>query len=85
MPLLALFSGMIGSCFDSILGATLQAMYYCPACKSETERRIHRCGARTQSLRGIEWMNNDMVNFLATASGSIVAIGLGLYFLPEDE
>lgn len=84
MPLLALFSGMAGSCFDSILGATLQAMYYCPICKSETERHIHRCGARTESLRGIEWMNNDVVNFLATVSGSTVAIGLGSFFLPEE-
>jgi uncharacterized protein (TIGR00297 family) len=31
LPLLALLSGMVGSCFDSFLGATLQAMYYCPA------------------------------------------------------
>jgi uncharacterized protein (TIGR00297 family) len=84
MPLLALFSGLVGSYFDSILGATLQAMYYCPACKSETERRIHRCGARTEPLRGIAWMNNDVVNFLATVSGSAVAIGLGSFFLPEE-
>jgi uncharacterized protein (TIGR00297 family) len=84
MPLLALVSGIVGSCFDSMLGATLQAMYYCSACKSETERRIHRCGARTEPLRGIVWMNNDVVNFLATVSGSAVAIGLGSYVLPEE-
>jgi uncharacterized protein (TIGR00297 family) len=83
-PLHALLSGMVGSCFDSFLGATLQAMYYCPACKSETELRIHRCGARTESLRGIAWMNNDMVNFLATASGSMVAIALGSCLLPKE-
>jgi uncharacterized protein (TIGR00297 family) len=85
MPLLTLVSGMLGSCFDSILGATLQAMYYCPACKSETERRIHRCGSRTEPQRGIVWMDNDVVNFLATASGSVVAIGLGLLVLPEEQ
>jgi uncharacterized membrane protein len=83
-PLLALISGMVGSVFDSVLGASLQTMYYCPACKTETERRIHRCGVRTESLRGITWMNNDMVNFLASASGSMVAIGLGSFFLPEE-
>ncbi|GAC1567870.1 MAG: DUF92 domain-containing protein [Ktedonobacteraceae bacterium] len=76
LPLIALISGMAGSFFDSVLGATIQAMYYCPVCKTETERRIHRCGTRTQPLRGISWMNNDVVNFLATACGSAVAISL---------
>jgi uncharacterized protein (TIGR00297 family) len=84
-PLLALLSGMVGSFFDSVLGATLQAMYSCPACKTETERCIHHCGARTESMRGIAWMNNDVVNFLATASGSAVAIGLGSVFLHEED
>ncbi len=82
--LLALLSGMVGSCFDSALGATLQAMYTCPACKTETERRIHHCGARTEFLRGLAWMNNDVVNFLATASGSAVAIALSSFLLPEE-
>ncbi len=73
-PLVALISGMAGSFFDSVLGATVQAMYYCPLCETETERRIHRCGTPTQPLRGIAWMNNDAVNFLATACGSVVAM-----------
>ncbi|HKV57395.1 MAG TPA: DUF92 domain-containing protein [Ktedonobacteraceae bacterium] len=75
-PLVALSSGLAGSFFDSLLGATIQAMYYCPVCQTETERRIHRCGTRAQPLRGIPWMNNDAVNFLATACGSAVAIGI---------
>jgi uncharacterized protein (TIGR00297 family) len=75
-PLIALISGMAGSLFDSFLGATIQAMYYCPLCEAETERRIHRCGTRTQPMRGIPWMNNDVVNFLATACGSVVAMGI---------
>lgn len=79
-PFVALISGMAGSLFDSLLGATLQAMYYCPVCKTETERRIHRCGTPTQPLRGITWMNNDAVNFLATTCGSAVAIGLAYPF-----
>jgi hypothetical protein len=28
-------------------------------------------------------MNNDVVNFLATASGSMVAIGLGSFFYSQ--
>jgi uncharacterized protein (TIGR00297 family) len=76
----ALFSGIVGSCFDSVLGATLQAMYTCPMCKTETEQQIHHCGSRTEFQRGIAWMNNDMVNFLATASGSVAAIALDIFF-----
>jgi len=75
-PYLALISGMGGSCFDSFLGATFQAMYFCPICYTETEQRIHHCGTHTEFLRGISWMNNDAVNFISTAIGSVVAIFL---------
>ena len=79
-PLLALFSGMAGSSVDSVLGATLQVMYTCPNCKTETEQHIHHCGTHTEFLRGIPWMNNDVVNFIATTVGSVVAIVLDIFF-----
>ena len=79
-PLLALFSGMAGSCIDSVIGSTLQVMYTCPVCKTETEQRVHHCGTRTVFLRGILWMNNDVVNFIATMVGSVVAIVLDTFF-----
>ncbi len=78
MPLIALISGLTGSLFDSLLGATIQAIYYCPACQKETERRIHSCGTETEPLRGLSWMDNDVVNFLATLCGSLVAIVLSI-------
>jgi len=65
-PLIALISGLVGMLGDSLLGATCQAMYFCPTCQKETERHIHNCGTTTQLIRGIKWMNNDTVNFLAT-------------------
>ena len=76
LPLIALVSGLAGSFFDSLLGATVQAVYYCPECDMETERHIHSCGTKTKTLRGISWINNDTVNFLATLFGGIVAMGM---------
>lgn len=74
LPFVALLSGLAGSLFDSLLGATVQAMYYCPVCEKETERRTHSCGTRTTPLRGVPWIDNDVVNFVATAFGGIVAL-----------
>lgn len=71
---IATISGIMGSLFDSFLGATVQATYYCPRCLKETERRIHNCGTPTTLVRGIPWIDNDVVNFAATLFGSIVAI-----------
>ncbi len=79
-PLLALISGLAGSCFDSFLGATFQAMYFCPTCQTETEQQVHLCGTRTKYLRGIAWMNNDVVNGISTAIGSALASILDIFF-----
>ncbi len=62
-------SGFLGSLVDSLLGATLQVQYRCPACGVVTERRVHCGGRRTAPVSGFRWMNNDAVNFLATLSG----------------
>lgn len=80
LPLIGLLSGLAGSFFDSLLGATVQAMYYCPVCDKETERRIHSCGTHTKPLRGIAWINNDVVNFAATLFGALTAMWLHLSF-----
>ena len=39
--LISLLSGFLGSIFDSLIGATLQARYECIVCSEETENRIH--------------------------------------------
>jgi uncharacterized protein (TIGR00297 family) len=76
LPFIALISGLAGSICDSLLGATVQAMYFCPVCQCETERLVHSCGTSTRPLRGLPWCNNDVVNFLATFAGSLTAIVL---------
>jgi uncharacterized protein (TIGR00297 family) len=73
----ALLGGVLGSLTDSLLGATVQAMYLSPA--GETERRASRDGAPYTLLRGWRWMNNDGVNFLSSLAGGLV--GAAIYAL----
>lgn len=74
---LGLVGGLAGATVDSLLGAGVQAMYYCPACGVETERRgAHRCGGQTSYRRGWRWLHNDGVNLIATAVGALVTLGL---------
>ena len=65
--------GIVGAMVDSVLGATIQARRWCDACERETERVTHDCGAETRRLRGLSWLDNDVVNFLSNAAGGILA------------
>jgi uncharacterized protein (TIGR00297 family) len=71
-------AGLIGSLFDSFLGATVQQIYYCEVCHKDTERRVHKCGHKTLPLRGWSWLNNDLVNLLSSIIGGLFALGLWL-------
>jgi uncharacterized protein (TIGR00297 family) len=75
-PLLAVAGGFLGSLFDSLLGATVQGVYYCGHCKEETESPVHRCGEPTLLVRGWAWLNNDLVNLMASILGGVVAASL---------
>jgi len=76
LPLMAItLAGVFGSLVDSILGATVQSMYYCPKCKKETERYpTHSCGSKTKHIRGLAWMDNDWVNILCAVTGALVMV-----------
>lgn len=78
---IAAAAGLVGSLFDSLLGATVQRIYWCDHCEKETERQVHSCGTTTRPLRGWSWMNNDMVNFVSSLVGGLLAGSLGLLIL----
>jgi uncharacterized protein (TIGR00297 family) len=65
--------GVTGSFADSLLGATVQAIYFCPTCKKETEKALHTCGTPTQQMRGWRWLSNDWVNFISSSVGALAA------------
>jgi uncharacterized protein (TIGR00297 family) len=79
--LAALVGGTAGASVDSFLGATVQAIYYCPVCAKETEKHPrHSCGASTHFLRGWRWVSNEVVNFACSLGGAVVAVGVWLLF-----
>jgi uncharacterized membrane protein len=73
--------GLAGCFFDSLLGATVQGIYYCEGCQKETESRVHRCGRETRLRRGWRWLGNDAVNFISSAVGGGIAALLGWLIL----
>lgn len=71
--------GFGGAILDSVLGATLQSIYFCPQCQKETEKHPdHTCGSSTTLVRGVRWLNNDWVNSFCTLSAGILGILLGI-------
>jgi uncharacterized protein (TIGR00297 family) len=75
--IIAVGAGFIGSTADSIVGATVQALYKCPVCGKITEHDIH-CGEVTVHLRGYKAIDNNIVNFVTTAIGAISAFAIYL-------
>lgn len=73
-PLAAVAAGGVaGALADSVLGASLQALRWCPACARECETRRHDCGTPTVLRRGATWLENDGVNLAATLVGATIA------------
>jgi uncharacterized protein (TIGR00297 family) len=83
-PLLpaATLIGFLGMVADSTIGALLQGRFHCAACNMASEWRVHRCGRPTARTSGIAWLNNDVVNFLATGSAAVAGLGAWYWLSP---
>ncbi len=71
--LVSLFSGIIGSVVDSLLGARLQRIFKCEKCGKTTELH-HHCDSKTTHFSGHQWIDNNIVNMLATLVGAVTGI-----------
>jgi uncharacterized membrane protein len=67
-----MLAGISGSFIDSLLGGTIQATYKCTICNKYTERKNH-CGILSKHIQGIQWINNDFVNWICALTGAVVA------------
>jgi len=66
-------AGVAGMLSDSLLGATVQAKYECPACDARFERGSSVCHEPVRLTRGWRWLDNDGVNLAATLVGATLA------------
>ncbi len=70
--------GVAGALVDSLLGASLQSLRWCPQCRRPCETEPHACGANTTPLRGLSLVGNDAVNLACTLAGA----GVAFWFAP---
>ena len=69
-----IIGGAAGSVFDSLLGATVQAQYYNAHLTKPTEKSCDENGIPHALISGWRWMNNDLVNFLASIAGAGITV-----------
>ena len=71
--IIILISGFLGSTLDSLLGASVQAVFRCSKCGEDTEKKLH-CNQLTNHIKGYRILDNDIVNLISTIFGASVAI-----------
>lgn len=71
--LIITLAGFSGCVLDSFLGATFQAMYVDEKTDTLTEIDIDKNGKPRKLVRGIKWLDNDMVNLISNIFASLFA------------
>ncbi len=72
--------GIVGASADSALGATLQRKGYCVICGKPTEALNH-CGERTHSTGGVPFLENNLVNLMASLIGGVSSLAFAVTLL----
>lgn len=67
--------------FDSLLGATLQGLNRCVVCNATTES-LHHHGRSTIKVKGFRYIENNMVNLIATLVAAAIASAIYLVLVP---
>jgi uncharacterized protein (TIGR00297 family) len=78
---ISVIGGVFGTSFDSVLGATVQRRGYCVICHKPTEALRH-CGESTQVTGGLRFIENNLVNLLATIVGAAASLAVFLVLIP---
>lgn len=66
--------GWLGEVVDSVVGATLQAKYFCPRCKVLTDKEVHTCGEKTRFNCGFKFVGNETTNIIATLVVAVLSL-----------
>ncbi|MBR9681754.1 MAG: DUF92 domain-containing protein [Candidatus Altiarchaeota archaeon] len=69
----ALVGAIVGSVVDSLLGATVQAIYKCKLCQKPTEKKNH-CSRAATLTQGLFWFDNNVVNLVSILIAATVVI-----------
>jgi uncharacterized protein (TIGR00297 family) len=67
--------GFIGNIIDTLFGAYYQQTYICKECGIETEKKFH-CQKSTKRIKGLSFVDNDMVNFLSGLIAAVLALAV---------
>jgi uncharacterized protein (TIGR00297 family) len=65
--------GIFGAVVDSLVGATVQRRGYCVVCQKPTEAMKH-CGEKTTPTEGAWFIENNLVNVVATVAGGAASL-----------